>query len=299
MNKPYTALLLSVFLWATTFAATKLSLTEILPVSLAFFRFLIASVLFLAIIKLNAEYQNLIRAFKKDLLYFLLLGFIGIALMYILENFAIKYTTTSQAAIIMNADPIIIAILSAIFIKEKMDISRIGGIIIGFTGVTLVVFNQGDLIALISSDNFAGNILALLSSFAWAVYTVMIKNKVEEYGPLVVTTASSVFGVFFLFFSVLLIEGLPDIPLFSFESWLLILYLGIVISVLSFYLWNYALEHLEASKVGFYWFLVPVIAIMIGIIFFKESLNVLMIVGTLLIFIGVYLVEKRKSRTDC
>ncbi|MHA2295682.1 MAG: DMT family transporter [Candidatus Hodarchaeales archaeon] len=292
MDRYHIALLVSVLLWATTFAATKLSLAEIPPVSLALLRFLIASVILVTVIGVKKENKKFVKAFKKDSPYFIVLGLVGIALMYIFENFAIKFTTTSQAAIIMNTDPIIIVVLSYFFIKEKLDSNKIIGIIIGFFGVSLVVFNQGDLNAILSSDYFLGNMLALFSSFTWAAYTVMIKNKVEEYGSLVVTTISSIFGVVFLLFSTLLIEGFPDIFAFSLNSWLLVLYLGIVISGISFYLWNYSLKHLDASKVGFYWFLVPVIAIIIGIIFFNEKLNLLMIIGTILIFFGVYLVEK-------
>lgn len=64
---------------------------------------------------------------------------------------------------------------------------------------------------------------------------------------------------------------------------------------LSFYLWNYALKYFDASKVGMYWFLVPVIAVIVGILFFKESLTLMMVLGTILIFIGIYLTERNQK----
>ena len=293
MNKPYIALIVSVILWATTFGATKLSLIEIPPISLALFRFVIASLILLLFIQVKKENKSLKNAFKKDTPFFIVLGLIGISLMYILENFAIKFTTTSQVAIIMNADPILIALLAYFFIGEKFNARKIFGIIIGFIGVSLVVFNEADFIALFKSQSFLGNILALAASLTWAIYTIMIKKKIEQYGTLTVTTISSIFGAIFLFFAVFLFEGFPNIATFSLNSWILILYLGIIISGLNFYLWNYALKHFDASKVGMYWFLAPIIAVIIGIFFFKESLTLMMILGTILIFIGIYLTEKK------
>jgi drug/metabolite transporter (DMT)-like permease len=158
MNKPYIALIVSVILWATTFGATKLSLIEIPPISLALFRFVIASLILLLFIQVKKENKNLKNAFKKDTPFFIILGLVGISLMYILENFAIKFTTTSQAAIIMNTDPILIALLAYFFIGEKLHVKKILGIVIGFVGVSLVVFNEADFIGLSSIIINLGNL---------------------------------------------------------------------------------------------------------------------------------------------
>jgi len=295
MNKAHIALLTSVVIWASTFAATKLGLVEIAPITLAFLRFLIASFILVIAVWLTKQSKQLKNAFKQDTPFFLLLGLTGIALMFILENFAIKFTSTSEAAIIMNSDPILIAILAYFFIGEKFNKYKVLGILLGFVGVLIVIFNKTDFASLIKTQSFLGNMLALASSFAWAIYTIMIKKRVDKYGPTIVTTIASIFGAIFLLIAMFLFEGLPNFGSYTMNSWLLVLYLGVIVSGLSFFLWNYALKHFEASKVGMYWFLVPVIAVIIGISLFKEELTAQMIIGTLLIFTGIYLTEKKAT----
>ncbi|MFH1426917.1 MAG: DMT family transporter [Patescibacteria group bacterium] len=295
MNKAHLAILISVVIWASTFAATKIVLVEIAPITLAFLRFLIASVILVIAVWLTKQSKQLKNAFKQDTPFFLLLGLTGIALMFILENFAIKFTSTSEAAIIMNSDPILIAILAYFFISEKFNKYKVLGILLGFVGVLIVIFNKTDFASLIKTQSFLGNMLALTSSFAWAIYTIMIKKRVDKYGPTIVTTIASIFGAIFLLIAMFLFEGLPNFGSYTMNSWLLVLYLGVIVSGLSFFLWNYALKHFEASKVGMYWFLVPVIAVIIGILLFKEELTTQMIIGTLLIFTGIYLTEKKAT----
>lgn len=77
-------------------------------------------------------------------------------------------------------------------------------------------------------------------------------------------------------------------------SWLLILYLGIFASGVSFLMWNFAVSHLEVSKAAVYLYLIPVIAIIVGIIFLHESFTTVNLLGTILVLGGILLTEKRK-----
>ncbi len=296
MIKARIALLLSVVIWGINFAITKLGLVELEPITLAFIRFLIASIVLLGVIIITKQSAKLISSLRQEPLFFLSLGFIGITLLFILENFSLKFSSTSEVAIVMSGDPILIVVLAFFFLREKLNTQKIIGVAIGFIGVLLVIFNQTDLVSLFKSQSFLGNVLAFVSTLAWATYTIMSKKRIDKYGPVVMLTLAVLFGTFFLFLSMLIFEGMPQLASISVNAWIIVLYLGIVVTSLGFYLWNYALAAFDASKAAVYMFLMPVIAGVLGVLLFKETITPRMVVGALLIFSGIYFTERRGSR---
>ncbi|MFA5843084.1 MAG: DMT family transporter [Candidatus Gracilibacteria bacterium] len=292
MIKAYVALLLSVFLWGINFSITKIGLFEVEPITLAFLRFFVASVLLVSAVFIVRRGKELKKAFVQDALFFMWLGFLGVALLFILENFALKYTTTSEASILMSCEVLLIAVLAYFFLGEKMSGYKMGGVALGFLGIFLVMFNQKDFLSLIHSQSFFGNILAFFSSLMWGIYTIMSKKRVQKYDPLVVVTMASIFGMLFLFLAMILFEGLPVITEFSIKAWFVIAWLGVIVSGVCYYLWNYALKYLDASKAGIYMFLMPVIATVFGLLIFDEKLTLQMVLGAGLVFGGIYLTEK-------
>lgn len=292
MTKAYVALLLSIFLWGINFSITKIGLFEVEPITLAFFRFFVATVFLVIAVFVVQRGKELKKAFIQDTPFFVLLGFLGVALLFILEYFALKYTSTSQASIIMSCDGILIAVLAYFFLSEKLGLYKGLGIALGFLGIFFVMFDQVDFLSLFSSQSFLGNVLAFCSALMWGIYTIMSKKRVQKYDPLVVVTIASIFGAFFLFLAMILFEGLPSITEFSMKAWLVIAWLGVVVSGVCYYLWNYALKYLDASKAGIYMFLMPVVATALGMIIFDEKLTVQMGIGAVLVFGGIYLTER-------
>jgi drug/metabolite transporter (DMT)-like permease len=249
----------------------------------------LAGVVLLVYVFSSKNGSRLIKAFKDDWFYFLIIGSFGLALMHITENFALKMTSTSETAIIMNSDPLLIAMLSYAFLKERVSKRKMLGLLIGYIGVTMVILKGNDLYSYMTSQTFTGNLLAFFSSCAWAVYTVMCKKKINKYGPVIFTTAASVFGAIVLGIFAFKLESVPNVFSLSANSILILLYLGIVVSLFNYLLWNFALKSYNASNIGSYWFLVPVIATIIGVWFFKEQLTASMVCGGGLIIIGIFL----------
>jgi drug/metabolite transporter (DMT)-like permease len=293
MKQAKTALILSIFIWGSTYGVNKLALNEIPPVTLAMIRFAIASLVLSCWVLFLKKWPELRRALKEDWFYFLMVGIFGIALMYISENFALKMTSTSETAIITNSDPLLVAILSSIFLKEKFDAQRFIGLMLGFFGMTVVISRGFDIASILQSQSFFGNILAFVSSCAWGVYIIMSKKRIMKYGPVIFTTATSIFGALAIAVMALFFEKSPDLLAVSTKTWLLVLYLGIVVSAFNFTLWNYALLRLKASNAAMYWYLVPVVAVFGGVIFLKENLTLTTIMGGILILTGIYLMERK------
>jgi drug/metabolite transporter (DMT)-like permease len=160
-----------------------------------------------------------------------------------------------------------------------------------------VILNQADFSSLLESKSFLGNTLALMSTIAWAIYTIMSKKRVNKFKPVVVTTIASIFGSLSLLISMLIFEGVPKFSSYSVSTYMLLAYLGVVATALCLFTWNYALERLDASKVGIYMFLMPIIAIIIGVLLFQEKLTLQIITGAILVFSGIYFTEKKEQGT--
>jgi len=297
MRKAYIALLTSIVVWGINFAILKISLFEVEPITLAFFRFFIASIVLFCVVLITKQWNELKKAFKEDSLFFLMLGFFGITLIFVLQNFALQLSPTSEVAIVTSGDPIFIMILACLFIGEKLNTKKITGIILGMIGVLVVILNQADFSSLLESKSFLGNTLALMSTIAWAIYTIMSKKRVNKFKPVVVTTIASIFGSLSLLISMLIFEGVPKFSSYSVSTYMLLAYLGVVATALCLFTWNYALERLDASKVGIYMFLMPIIAIIIGVLLFQEKLTLQIITGAILVFSGIYFTEKKEQGT--
>lgn len=296
MKKATLAVIAAVTIWGINFAVTKVGLTEIEPITLAFFRFFIGSILLLGVIFFTKQFKTLWKALKKDFWYFFVMGLFGITMIYVLENLALKLSASSEVALIICADPILIILFAYFFLGEKLDFKKILSIILGIIGVILIIVKHLDLSTLFDSSAFIGNIMALLSSVAWATYTLMTKNKVKKYSPEIVLSIVSLFGVLFLFVSMLVFEGTPQITELSMQSWLVIGYVSVIVSTVAFYCWNYGLKHLQASKAGMYMFLMPVIAVFVGILFLKEELTLQTGIGAAAILVGIYLAERSEKK---
>ena len=241
---------------------------------------------------LKGNRQEIARALKYHLGYIIGLGVVGVALFNIFQNIGIGLTSSGIASLLVASNPVFILILSASFLGEKITKSKAAGIVLGFVGIIIVSFLGKNMALLLRSGSFWGNILALLSAVCWAVYSVMNKNALKRYSPLILTALAYVFGSLILFFFCFTFEDVSLIFQWSLSSWLILLYLGILASGVTFYLWNYALSIMEASRVSVFIFLIPVLAILLGKVILNETITGFTFLGTALVLSGIYLMER-------
>ncbi|MFQ6066062.1 MAG: DMT family transporter [bacterium] len=291
-KKSIIALSVTAFIWASTFSIIKIGLERITPLNLSFARSILATFFLLGWILLRRNRQEIARALKFHFGYIIGLGVVGVALFNIFQNIGIGLTSSGIASLLVASNPIFILILSAAFLGEKVTTAKAAGIVLGFVGIITVTFLGKNLAILLKSESFWGNILALLSAVCWAVYSVMNKSALKRYTPLTLTTLAYVFGSLILFFFCFTFEDASLIFRWSLSSWSILLYLGILASGVTFYLWNYALSTMEASRVSVFIFLVPVLAIFLGKLILSETITGFTFLGTALVLSGIYLMER-------
>lgn len=233
---------------------------------------------------------------RKDFIIFFFASIFGIALNMLTFFKGLEYTTPIHASVIMVVVPIIVLIMSAIFLKEKIIPTKIIGIILGLSGaVVLSIYGKSAL----TSDNIPlGNLLVFINAVSYSIYIIIIKKLSDKYHPFTLIKWLFLFGTIMI-----LPFGLSELksvdwsiftPYVTFET--LFVIIGATFST---YLLNLlALRQLKASTVTTFLYIQPVIAGIFAIIMGSDSLNFIKIVAALLIFAGVYLVSMNKAKSS-
>jgi drug/metabolite transporter (DMT)-like permease len=220
----------------------------------------------------------------------LLMSLTGVTVYYILFNLALAYTTASQTALIQSAFPAIVALMAFVWLHEHVSRRRVIGIVLAVVGVVLIVANtEADAGA---RHPLLGNALAFASVLVWGVYTILAKRMAKA-DPIAVTATISLIGTVLLIPAVV-IEGasvaLSSIPR---SGWVAILYLGALASATSYLLYSRALRDIDASLVGTFVNLSPVIGVVAGVVVLDESVTAPAVAGGILVLAGVWISSAR------
>ncbi len=217
-------------------------------------------------------------------------AFFGVAMNQILFFEGLNLTNPINASIIMVGVPIIVLLLSAIFLSERLNAINVSGVIAGFTGAAYLIYMSGN-----QSDNsttLIGNLLILGNATSYSVYLVIVKPLFRHYKPLTIVAWIFLFGLFYvtpLTISGALNENWAEIPL---SIWLSILYVIVFTTIVAYFLNNYSLSHLSPSANSAFIYTQPVFASLVAISTGSDKLRLMHLLAALLIFAGVYLVSK-------
>jgi|Deesub1362A_J573_1020465.scaffolds.fasta_scaffold00018_31 drug/metabolite transporter (DMT)-like permease len=284
------ALLVVVLIWAGSFIFIKVGLREIGPYNLALYRYLISAPIMLCI--LWKESGGFPKIDIKDLPIFIVLALTGVTLLYAVQFVAMEYTTATNSSILINTSVIFIAIMSFLFLNEKFTRLKAFGVLISFTGVGLILSNGSlSLTELFGRDTFVGDVLMVLDGFIWAIYTITGKKLIGRYSPNTIIAVSFVIGALLLF-PFAIYERLINPFFLSLTSWISILYLAILSSVVAYIVWFRALEVMNATNVAVFVYLIPLFTVVMAIPVLGEKIGIFTVAGGLLIMMGVYLTER-------
>jgi len=269
-----------------TYMVAKLGLREFTPFAYGCFRFLLAGLVYLAILKAGGKLRLPPRS---DWTKFLGLAFVCVPLNQGIFLYGIKYTLAAHGALFYATTPIMVLCLSCLWLKERPTPFKILGVLLGFAGVILVLFDKG---IHLSPDTLKGDLLLIVAVLTWALYTIQAKKLLARYTPLEVTGFSLVLG------SLLFLPlGIPaalrqDYSLVTGAGIFSILYLALMTSVVAYLVWSWALSHLEASKVAIVANLQPLIAALLAWLFLDETVTIRFFLGAAIVLVGVVLTEK-------
>ncbi len=271
------ALLFSLLItfWALNYPLIKLALNYVQPFYLTFFRLLL-TLPFLAI--LIPRGFKPIHGIKKniEILIFGMLGIFGTwTFWYLGEN----YISSSLAAIIMYTYPIIAILLSAAILKEKLRLVNFTGVILGFVGVIMILYEQFFI------SNIIGPILVFLSSISWSISIIFYKKTLSKENYATVNTYQMIYAIP-LTVALLFFNSAPTyLPL---KFWLIILLLAFPGTALAFTIYVLMYSKYSVNSITPYLFLVPAISVIFSYIIFRTKFTILELIGFLLLLVGIY-----------
>lgn len=255
-----------------------------------FYRLLIALIFFAILwplVRPSFQYQ------KGDWKYLLALSLFEPCLYFIFETLALEYTSAAQAGMITSMLPIMIAVSALIFLGERSNAKQWFGLGLAVFGVMLMsVFSEENAHA---TNAPLGNFLEFLAMCTAAGYTLITKKLVARYSAFVITAIQCLIGT--LFFLPLALNS-PNVGELSLESILCVFYLGIIVSIGAYGLYNYSLGFVNATVAGAYINLIPISALLIAWLYLDEALNFIQYSAIALIFVGVYLSRELPSTSQ-
>lgn len=277
-------------IWGSTFVVTKTAAREIPPLTLATLRFVIASVILVPIALSRGGLQRLPQPLPWRNL--ILMALTGVAAFAITFNYALVYGAAAQGAIVYALVPAGIALAAVLFLRERVSRWRVLGMVLSVIGVVIVAAG-GD-----SSFDAPNPVLGAMWMFgavlAWTSYTILAK-RLAAADPIVTIAVVSTLGAMMLL-PVATIEVLTSSVAFepTLAAWGGALFLGVFASALAYIAYGFALRVLDATVVGVYTNLNPIIGVAAAVLFLGEVLYPSQIAGGLIAFAGMWLASRER-----
>lgn len=259
------------------------------PFRSAFLRFAVAGFLMFLWMRIWKPKSLLIA--RADVFPMLGVGVLGITLTYLFNYAGLAFSSATAAALILATEPVWIALLAIAFLRERATLPRIGGIVLGVAGATLVVLSTqkpdtaGN--ALVSGATW-GNLLMVASLLFESIAVLIIKRLVARYSGQTIVVYQFLFGAILLLPFALWEGQTSGWVLPHWKAWLAFAYLVTACTLIAYTLWFVLLETTDASDLSIYLFLQPVVGAVLGVLYLNDSVTALTGVGAFLVLAGVF-----------
>lgn len=285
---PYITAIITNFIFGLSFLFSKRALSAEDPMTLLSFRFLAAFLVMTVLIvskAIKVDYKN------KSIKWLIILAFVEPIIYFIFETYGLQRISSSLGGLMIALIPILVTILAVYLLNEKPSAKQIISIILSVAGVVLIISMEK------SSDTGSSLLGVLLlggAAFSAAFFNIIARKISRDFTPFEVT-------YFMMFVGALCFNGISIVnhminknlssyfaPLGSTIFLSSVLYLGILSSIIAYFLINYTLSKMEASRSSVFANISTIVSIVAGVVFLHESFNLYHIIGSTMILGGVW-----------
>lgn len=293
LSKWQFALLMTIMVtvWALAFPLIKTGLEELSFINLTIMRFLIVCITLATILVLQSSKFS--KLHKKDILPIFILGFFGVMVYHIGLNYGEQFISPGAASLIIATIPILIVILAAVFLKEKITWKKLLGVVLAFGGV-LIISMWGRPETSIEINYIYGAFAVLIAATMGAFYTIAGKKLLERYTALSLTVYAMLFGSLGLI-PLISTSLFNEVAALSTDAWLAIIFLGLFSTVIGYLLWYLALEIKTASELSVYLYAIPVLSTIVSYFWFDDKITIMFVLGGALVIIGLAIVNMKNK----
>jgi len=223
---------------------------------------------------------------KKHLKWFLLLGLIEPFSYFLCEVFGLSMISATLAAVILSTIPLFSPLFSCLFIRERITVSNIIGLLVSLIGVCLILLD--------GKGNFAFKPLGLLLLFGAVIvaitYSLFVRRMSRHYSEITIVTSQNIIGVFLFLplFFIVDYNHLGELSISS-HSIIAVIVLGIFASALAFVFYAYSLKHNGIVRTNAYLNLLPAMTAFLAYMVLGDSLSFQKIIGVIVVIIGLFI----------
>jgi len=235
--------------------------------------------------------RKLLRISPRDIWMFLGTGILSIVLFNMLYFTATTMVTLSMAAVLLYTAPCFVMVMSALFFKEKLTRKKLLALVAAFLGCVLTAGVLGGL----GNIDVLGVAVGVGSGFGYALYSIFGKVALKKYHPFTITFYTFLVAAAFL----VPFSDIPEIATAAASgSAYMMLLLGVLITLVPYFLYTYGLNRMDAGKAAVIAFVEPMVATVVGFVLFGEELGIPELVGIVLILLSVVLLNSGSDKTE-
>jgi drug/metabolite transporter (DMT)-like permease len=283
------------FTWGTTWMVSRKAVQYMPPLELAAIRQLLAGTIFvLFFLRKKAVWPK-----GREWISIFILSMLNFLLTNGLTTWGVKYISGGLAAIIAAIFPLWLILIGLFRNRSGVSAKALIGFFLGFAGICLIFYDH--LKDFLNADFRFGIFISLTASLTWAFATLYTKRQAALFNPYFSIGLQMLISGVFLYLISFASGRIIPIQNIPWQSWAGIIYLALIGSVLSFFAYLYALQHLPTGQVSIYAYINPVVAVLLGSVILGEKLSFYIVLGGLVTLYGVYLVnqgfQNAKERT--
>lgn len=284
----YIYLILTFFLWGSLFVAAKYAMRAVTPMFLLMIRYGL-SVIVLYFVMKKRGFKKVEKKHRKS---FLAIGIVGYFCGIAFQLTGNHLLDASLSSLINSLNPVVIPIIAAMFLNEKLNGKICISILLSVIGVYIILG-----VGACENLTAIGIIVNILSLLFWSVSCCIVRGISADYDPIQITLYAMVIA-FCLSVPVAAVSVYHTPCTFTAESIIAILYICFICTALSHVFWNRSLSLLDATTCSLFYPIQPLTSAILGIALLGEKLTMSFVVGTVIICIGIILAVIEPKKTE-
>lgn len=277
--------LLATLLWSGNFIAARALNKSISPVSLNFFRWVVAT-----LVLLPFAYRKTVQDWKllrPQLKYILFAALTGVTLFNTFVYVGGHYSSATNLALIgTTAAPVFVLLIAAIFLRQKIWLTQIIGTILCLAGIVILI-SGGKWEGLMHFRLSLGDVWILLAALSFAIYTILVRKKPAGASPISFLFCIFLAGTIFLIPAFIVDVSMGERFTWNNTIFLSILYVGIGASVISFLSWNISIKRIGPSRTALFGNLIPIFSTIEASILLNEQFTNVTLISLGIILLGL------------
>ncbi len=297
-----TIIMISVVFWGLSFPAIKVALGEVEPITLGFLRAMLGAIPISVFAIKKIGIKDLFYSLKQHPLPFIMIAMFQYFLPLVFQNVGMTMmdpkSAASTSSILQATSPVFTIFLSALFLGEHIGMKKGVGTGIAMSGAFLLVTRGG---VVLSGTNLIGNILLLGSAIVYSFASVTVKKTLTHQGPLKISAISLILSTIFFLPTSIMLEPIGKIQSISGETWLLILFLGLICNGIAMIFWYNVLSTRQLSKQILFVYLIPLFGTLFSNLFVGEEITLKTVIFGIVIILGITIAQysrKNSKKSD-